>query len=230
MAGMIRIEAFIDREAVADAAAKALASALRDADRPSLVATGGATPGPTYDRLSKVDLDWSRVTVTLTDERFVDPGSALSNERLIRERLLVGRAASARFLPLRNGRATPGDDAAVADEALRALEFFDVVLLGMGKDGHIGSLFPDAPEMAQGLDPRGEAFCLGVVMASEEPKTPRISLTLRAFLDSGLIVLLITGEEKRAIIERVGADPTYAPPVAAILRQDQTPVRVLWAP
>ena len=227
---MIRIEAFADRDAVADAAAKALVAALRDADRPSLVATGGTTPGPTYDRLAKADLDWRRVTVTLTDERFVDPSSPDSNERLIRQHLLVGPAAAARFLPLKNGRASPAEDAEVADKALRVLEFFDAVLLGMGKDGHVASLFPGAAGLAAALDPRGEAFCIGVDMAGEEPRVPRISLTLRALLDCGLIVLLTTGEEKRAVIERVAADATYAPPVAAILRQTETPVRILWAP
>ena len=227
---MIRIEAFVDRDAVADAAAKALVLALRDADRPSLVATGGTTPGPTYDRLAKADLDWGRLTVTLTDERFVDPSSPDSNERLIRQHLLVGPAAAARFLPLKNGRASPAEDAEVADKALRVLEFFDAVLLGMGKDGHVASLFPGAAGLAEALDPRGAAFCIGVDMAGEEPRVPRISLTLRALLDCGLIVLLTTGEEKRAVIERVAADATYAPPVAAILRQTETPVRILWAP
>ncbi len=227
---MIRIEVFADRDVLADAAAKAIAGALREADRPSFVATGGTTPGPTYDRLAKANLDWRRMTVTLTDERFVDATDAASNERLIREHLLVGPAAAARFLPLRSGHATPDEDAAVADGALRDLEFFDAVLLGMGEDGHVASLFPGAPGLAAALDPAGEAFCVGVAMAGEEPRTPRISLTVRALLDCGLIVLLTTGAEKRAVIERVAAEPAYAPPVAAILRQDQTPVRVLWAP
>ena len=230
MAGMIRIEAFADKDAVADAAAKALAAALVGADRPSLVATGGTTPGPTYDRLARANLDWRRVTVTLTDERFVDATSPMSNERLIREHLLVGPAAAARLLPLRSGHATAAEDAKAADIALRALEFFDAVLLGMGEDGHVASLFPGAAGLAEALDPAGEAFCVGVAMAGEEPRVPRISLTVRALLDCGLIVLLITGAEKRAVIERVMAEPAYAPPVAAILRQDQTPVRVLWAP
>jgi 6-phosphogluconolactonase len=100
----------------------------------------------------------------------------------------------------------------------------------MGTDGHIGSLFPGSPGLDEALDPRGEAFCVGIAMSGEKPFLPRISLTLRAFLNSGLIVLLITGEEKRAVVERVAADPAYAPPVAAILRQDETPVRILWSP
>jgi 6-phosphogluconolactonase len=227
---MNRIEAFADHDAVADAASKALAGALREADRPSFVATGGTTPGPTYDRLAKAALGWSRATVTLTDERWVDAASPQSNERLIRERLLVGPAAAARFLPLRGDGASVDEDAAVADQALRRLEFFDAVLLGMGVDGHIGSLFPGSPGLAEALDPKGEAFCVGVAMSGEKPFTPRISLTVRAFLNCGLIVLLITGDEKRALVERVAAEPAYAPPVAAILRQEETPVRILWAP
>jgi len=225
-----RIEAFADHDAMADAAAKVVAGALREAHRPSFVATGGTTPGPTYDRLSKAALDWGRVTITLTDERWVDAASPDSNERLIRERLLVGPAAAAHFLPLKANGASPSQDAATADQALRRLEFFDAVLLGMGTDGHIGSLFPGAPGLAEALDPRGEAFCVGVDMSGEKPFLPRISLTLRAFLNSGLIVLLITGEEKRGVVERVSADGAYAPPVAAVLRQDETPVRILWAP
>ena len=137
--GVIRIEAFADHDAVADAASKAITAALREADRPSFVATGGTTPGPTYDRLAKAPLDWGRVTVTLTDERWVDAASPESNERLIRQHLLVGPAAAAHFLPLKGAGASVNEDAAVADEALRRLEFFDAVLLGMGADGHIGS-------------------------------------------------------------------------------------------
>jgi 6-phosphogluconolactonase len=228
--GVIRIEAFADHDAVADAASKAIAAALREADRPSFVATGGTTPGPTYDRLAKAPLDWGRVTVTLTDERWVDAASPESNERLIRQHLLVGPAAAAHFLPLKGDGVSVNDDAAVADEALRRMEFFDAVLLGMGADGHIGSLFPDSAGLAQALDPRGEAFCVGVAMSGEKPFLPRISLTLRAFLNSGLVVLLITGNEKRGVVERVVADAAYSPPVASILRQQETPVRILWAP
>src|SRR5665213_2659326 len=112
---MNRIEAFADHDAVADAASKAIAGALREADRPSFVATGGTTPGPTYDRLAKAALGWGRVTVTLTDERWVDAASPESNERLIRERLLVGPAASARFLPLKGDGASVTEDAAAPE-------------------------------------------------------------------------------------------------------------------
>jgi 6-phosphogluconolactonase/glucosamine-6-phosphate isomerase/deaminase len=86
---MNRLEAFDDRDASAAAAARTIEEALRKVDAGSFVATGGTTPGPAYDRLSKADLDWGRVTVTLSDERFVEASSPDSNEGLIRRRLLV---------------------------------------------------------------------------------------------------------------------------------------------
>jgi 6-phosphogluconolactonase len=104
-----------------------------------------------------------------------------------------------------------------------ALLPFAAVLLGMGTDGHIGSLFPGS------ADPAPERLCVGVGMSGEEPFVPRISLTLSAFLTSRLVVILISGAEKRAVVDRVLAEPAYGPPVAAVLRQDRVPVRILWA-
>jgi 6-phosphogluconolactonase len=227
---MNRLEAFDDRDASAAAAARTIEEALRKVDAGSFVATGGTTPGPAYDRLSKADLDWGRVTVTLSDERFVEASSPDSNEGLIRRRLLVGNAAAARLVPLKGPGPTPSDDARAAEARLAPLLPFACVMIGMGADGHIGSLFPGAPELAEGLDPAGERLCVGVAISGEKPYVPRISLTLRAFLSTRLIVILVSGEEKRTLIDRALADPTYAPPVAAVLRQTGVPVRILWAP
>jgi 6-phosphogluconolactonase len=227
---MNRLEAFDDRDASAAAAARAIEGALREPAARSFVATGGTTPGPAYDRLSKADLDWGAITVTLSDERFVGPSSPDSNEGLVRRRLLVGRAAAAGFAPLKGPGPTPNTDAQAAEARLAPLLPFACVMLGMGADGHIGSLFPGAPELAEGLDPAGERLCIGVAMSAEKPFVPRISLTLRAFLSTRLIVILVSGEEKRTVIDRALADPAYAPPVAAVLRQTQVPVCILWAP
>jgi 6-phosphogluconolactonase len=221
---------FSDSGALADAAAALLAEALAGAAPRSLVITGGRSPGAVYDRLAGLDLAWSAVTVTLSDDRWVDPASPLSNEGLARERLLTGRASAARFLPLKGEGDTPEADARAAEPWLSALAPFSAVLLGMGEDGHIASLFPGDPDRLSRLDPDGARWCVGVAEAGLEPFVPRISLTVRALLDSRLVVLLITGEAKRALIERVRADPVYDPPVAAILRQTRAPVRVLWAP
>jgi 6-phosphogluconolactonase len=227
---MNSIETFEDRDALVVAAAEAIAGALAAPGARSVVVTGGSTPGPAYDHLSKAPLDWSKITVTLTDDRWVDPASSDSNERLVRSRLLVGEAARANFLPLKDAHASPREGAAAVNGALRALAPFDAVLLGMGADGHVASLFPGSPDLAAALDPRGEPFAIGVPMAGEKPYVPRISLTARALLDTALVVILVSGADKRAVLDRVRDDPTFAPPVAAILRQSDTPVRVLWAP
>ena len=227
---MNRTETFADDDALADGAADVIGRALAVPGARGFVATGGGTPGPTYDRLAGRDLNWSRLTVTLSDERWVDPASADSNERLIRARLLVDRAAAARFMPLKANGATPEADAFAAEAGLRELAPFAAVLIGMGEDGHIASLFPGAPDLAAGLDPDGERLCVGVERAGQAPFVSRISLTVRALLQTRLIVLLISDEAKRAVVERVRADSAYAPPVAAVLRQDRVPVRILWAP
>jgi 6-phosphogluconolactonase len=226
----VKPETFRNADAAADAAAAAIEARLAPPGRKRLMVTGGRGPGPVYDRLARCDLDWSRVDVTLSDDRFVPPDSLESNERLVRERLLHGQAAQARFIPLKGPGPTPADDAARAEPAIRALLPFDAALLGMGADGHVASLFPTAPNLADELDPAGERLVVGVDQAGLEPYVPRISLTGRALLASSLILLLVGGDPKRALIERVIADSAFAPPVAALIRQSQTPVRILWSP
>ncbi len=224
-----RIEIFPDRDALAEAAARAIAEVLSEPGPHSFAATGGTTPGPAYERLARRDLDWTRITVVPTDERFVDPSSEESNEHLIRSRLLVGPAAAARFVPLKGKGATPADDAAAAEPAIRAALPFAVMLLGMGGDGHIGSLFPGDADLAAYLDPAGERLCVGVARSPDSPPVPRISLTLAAMLASRLILVMISGLEKRELMVRVLTDPTSSLPVAAVLRQDAVRVRILWA-
>lgn len=220
---MVGIEFWTDRDALAEGAALMVAQALSRPGAVSFAATGGSTPGATYRRLSAMDIGWNRVTVTLTDDRWVDPTAAESNERLVREQLLVGPAAAARFLPLKGNGSTPESDARSAEPSLAALRPFDVVLLGMGEDGHIASLFPDHPA------PAPRRLCVGVPMSGLAPYLPRVTLTLGALLNARLIVVQVCGEAKRALIERVLATPGFEPPIAGVLRQDRTPVRVLWS-
>ncbi|HEY5107926.1 MAG TPA: 6-phosphogluconolactonase [Caulobacteraceae bacterium] len=227
---MSSIETYPDADALADAVATAIAYALGPAGAVSLVVTGGTTVGPAYDRLAQIDLEWSRVTLVLSDERFVASSSPDSNERLIRERLMVGCAARATLVPLRGAGQTPDEDAVAAEPRLKEMAPYASVLLGMGGDGHIASLFEGAPGLGEALDPDGDRLCVGVPMSGEEPRLPRISLTLAALLNTHVILVAITGAAKRAVVERVLADETYTPPVAAILRQTRAPIRVLWAP
>ena len=222
------METFADPEALSTVAAGIVAGALSPPGPKTLIVTGGRSPGAVYDRLSQTDLDWASVAVTLSDDRWVDETSPNSNAALVRRRLLTGRAASARFLPLKGRGASPEADALAAEPALAAIPRATATVLGMGEDGHIASLFPADPDLAARLDPDGGRLCVGVPVAGLEPFVPRISLTLRALLATEVVVLLISGAAKRALVERVAADGAYAPPVAALLRQHQVPVRVLW--
>jgi 6-phosphogluconolactonase len=219
-----------DRDSLAAAAAGLLAEALSAPGPRSLVATGGSSPGPVYDRLAALDLRWSDVVVTLSDDRWVDETSEHSNAALVHRRLLVGKAAAARFLPLKGGGPTPEADAAAIEPRLAALTPFSAVLLGMGEDGHVASLFPGDPDLAARLDPDGARLCVGVPVAGLAPFVPRISLTLHALTRTGLIVVLIAGAAKRALVEEVLAGAAGPRPIAALLRQTRAPVRVLWAP
>jgi 6-phosphogluconolactonase len=224
------MEVYPNRDDLAGAAAMILAGALAGTGPRLLVVTGGSTPGPVYDRLAGLDLGWSEVAVTLSDERWVDPESPDSNARLVRTRLLVGKAAQARFLPLMGSGETPEADARAAGAILRGALPSAATLLGMGDDGHIASLFPRDPDLASRLDPNGGRLCVGVPVSGLAPFVPRISLTLGAILATRLVVLLITGEKKRAVVEAAGPDQAASLPVAALLNQRRVPVRVLWAP
>lgn len=215
------IETYPDAAALADAAAHAvagdLADGLADRNRASLVATGGRSPGPVYDRLAAADLDWGRVSVTLSDERCVPPDDPASNARLVHERLLRGRAADARFLPL-----WPRP----APEALAALMPFDVVMLGMGEDGHIASLIPGDPGLQDALTTpdllRDAPAGLG------KPPVARVTLTLTAIAGARAIFLLIAGGAKREVIQRALAGEDL--PVGRLISQARSPVRIFWEP
>ena len=216
------LEIFASPDALADAAADAIEAALQGAldtrSRACLVATGGRSPGPVYDRLARADLDWAHVAVTLSDERHVDTESPNANARLLRERLFVGHAAAAQYLPLTD----------YAERVLRKLLPFDAVMLGMGEDGHVASLIPGSPVMAHAMDPAGAALTAESPQGFGSPPVARITLTLSALLQSRTIFLLIAGEAKRQVILRAEAGEDL--PVRAILDQDQVPVRIFWAP
>ena len=216
------IETFASTEALADAAADAIEAALQGAldarGRACLVGTGGRSPGPVYDRLSQADLDWGKVAVTLSDERQVDADSPNANARLLRERLFVGPAAAAQFLPLTD----------YAEPALRKLTPFDAVMLGMGEDGHIASLIPGSPGLAEAMDPDADRLIAEAPQGFGSPPVARITLTLAALLQSRAVFLLIAGGAKRQVIAdaQAGADL----PVRALLNQERAPVRIFWTP
>ena len=226
------IETFADADTLAEAAAGAVISALEAGLRlkgsASLAATGGRSPGVVYERMALVPLDWRHVRVTLTDERWVDPASPDSNERLVREHLLQHRAAEAMLHPLRDREPNPEAAAHHASALLHAWPPFDAVMLGMGEDGHVASLFPGSPALALGLDPQAPA-CIAVPAGeARAPAQTRLSLTIRPLATAGLVLILTSGAAKRAILEQAlaGGDPREFP-VRAVLQSARS-VRILW--
>lgn len=207
-----------DRDLQALALAREVASDLRAAlnrrERAVLAVPGGTTPGALFDLLGGQDLDWSRVSILPTDERWVPEGDPRSNARLIRGRLMTDAAAAASFVPLRAEGETPEDGLAAVDTAVSGLLPIDVLVLGMGADGHIASLFPGGDRLAEALAPDAPAV---LPMRAPAAPEPRITLTLPVLRRAFAVHLLVTGAEKRAVLEGArGADPA-AMPVAAVL-------------
>jgi len=225
-----QIEAFPSREALYDAAASVLVAALNAAvaerGQAGFAATGGSTPAPVYDRLSALTAPWDKTTVTLTDERCVPPSDPGSNEGLVRRHLLIDKAAKAAFAPLYFAGVAQGDAADRAQDGVAKALPFGAVLLGVGPDGHFASLFPGNSVLEAGLDPASPRTVIAVPAGAPAPDLPRISLTFQALIQASLIVILITGEAKKTLLEGP-VDPDL--PIFAILNQDRAPVRILWA-
>lgn len=234
----IELQEFDERPAMVTALADRIAAILRDAIRirgaASLIVSGGTTPGALFEVMSRCELPWEKVTVSLADERWVDPSSPDSNEYLVRTSLLVHRAAAAQFVPLKTSHRSPAEGESACDAALKKIPSpFDAVLLGMGDDGHTASLFPRSEGLAEALDMNSGRQCKAVTPQAlpAHAAYPRMSLTLPRLLDSRRIVLMITGQSKLEVYRRALREPDVsALPVGAILRQEHTPVSVFWAP
>lgn len=208
--------------------ADALRQGIAANGKASLVVSGGRTPLDLFIQLTRQELDWSNVVITLADERWVGPENGASNEKLVRENLLQGFAASATFIALKNAAPSPFEGAAETEEALKALPRpIDVVILGMGDDGHTASLFPGATNLTAALALDSGHTCMG--MTPLTAPLDRITLTLPLLLDSRNIYLHLMGEAKREVYERAekGTDVNEMP-VRAVLNQPQTPVSVYW--
>lgn len=191
--------------ALADSVAEHIAERLLIAPRASLVVSGGSTPLPFFEALRKKPLDWARIDVLLADERWVAEDSKDSNTRLVKEHLLQGPAVEARYLSLKQPGDTPADGLAAVNRALEDLHLpLDVLILGMGSDGHTASLFPDAPELVQALDPDCEQIVAPMTPASQSQQ--RITLTLRTLAHAGFTALHLKGDSKLETLQRACGD------------------------
>ncbi len=213
----MQLETYPDREmmmlSVADKIAGQLGEFLRRDGRATLSVPGGTTPGPIFDTLSGVDLDWANVAVVLNDERWVPETSDRSNTRLVRERLIRGRAAQARLIPLYAPAEAPEELLVALEDGLAPHLPISVLLLGMGADMHTASLFPGADRLEEALT----SSALILPMRAEAAGEPRVTLTASVLKGAFNIHVLITGPEKRAALDRALHLPPLEAPVRAIL-------------
>ncbi|GHE94743.1 6-phosphogluconolactonase [Aliiroseovarius zhejiangensis] len=200
---------------LADKIASELAMALDHGDRAALAVPGGSSPGPVFDALSGVDLDWERVDVMLTDERWVAEDHPRSNTALLKSRLLVDKAAAARLIPLYGGSAAPEDCLNTLTKDVEDALPLAVVLLGMGEDMHTASLFPGAYRLSDALSAKAPVL---LPMRAPGADEPRITLTAPVLNGAMSKHLLIMGEGKRAALAAAldAADALDAP-VKAVL-------------
>jgi 6-phosphogluconolactonase len=189
----------------------------------SLVVSGGTTPGPIFDSLCAADIDWSRVRVMLSDERWLPEDSPRSNTRLVKERLLTNRAAAATWVPLYAPAENPEDQIDALSAGVRECLPISVLLLGMGSDMHTASLFPGADNLAPAL-----AHDAPPLMAMRAPGAPEPRLTLTAPVLSGAMSrhIVITGAEKREALERARHIRTPADAPVSVMLSGAT---VHWA-
>lgn len=226
---------FADAESLALALANTVARNLREAIARRGVAliavSGGNTPRRFLEVLAAQSLDWSRVIVTVTDERWVPPSDSRSNEHMVRERLLKGPAANAKFVSMVSEAASPEDGlAAIAARFSKLPMPFDAVVLGMGNDAHCASLFPGGDHLAEAL--KSDADALVLPMRAPAAPEPRITLTLAALTETHAMYLLIEGPEKKAALERClkNATPFAEAPVRAVLETAHAAPHVFWSP
>ena len=176
--------------------------AIESQGRASLAFSGGSTPQAMFALLSQADLDWNKVTISLVDERWVDNHDDQSNERMFRENILQNKALNASLVGM---KASHGDINAGVSEYQSKLHIdiplpFDLVILGMGNDGHTASWFPDAAELPQAMDVNSEQLVVTTRPASQP--TDRITLSIVPVMTARNIFLHITGDEKKQVLEK----------------------------
>lgn len=204
--------------------AKQIKARLAEADIFTLAVSGGRTPIPLFERLAQIDLPWNQIRVRLVDERYVPVNHPDSNEALVRRHLLQGPAEAANFRGLYFEGANVED---AVDAANAEAEAIDLAILGMGEDGHMASIFPNATQFSAAVDPH--AACYLHVTPPEAPHE-RISLSLAALRACRQLALYIAGENKRKIWQKANQAATVALPISLLAADKGVPLDVHWHP
>ncbi|MEX0346266.1 MAG: 6-phosphogluconolactonase [Rhizobiaceae bacterium] len=213
--------------ALAEAVASRLREAIETRGEVVLAVSGGSTPATFFRALARKHLDWQSVTVTLVDERFVPPSSDRSNERLVRQNFLMADAGAAKFVGLFDDGGFDGAAERASERISNLPQPVDVVILGMGTDGHTASFFADAGNLEALLDPNENRAVLAVRSATAGE--PRLTLSSSILTSARHLFVHIEGEEKRSLLSDVLAERTTAP-IGSVLNNLNYPADIYWAP
>ncbi|WP_312933669.1 6-phosphogluconolactonase [Pseudomonas sp.] len=210
---------------LANDVAQRLRSAIEHKGHACVVLSGGRSPVPFLEQLAQQPLDWSKVTVSLADERWVPVEHDDSNAGLLARHLLQGPAAQATFFDLYQPAADLEHAAQLADTALAELPPIDVLVLGMGDDGHTASLFPGSPQLSEGLDPQSPRRCLPMLAPSVPHQ--RLSMTRALLASAAFTALSVQGPGKLAALRAALAADAQTMPIHAFLHD---PLDIYWCP
>jgi 6-phosphogluconolactonase len=191
-----------------------LSRAIAERGAASLIVSGGSSPMAIFKALTAIKIDWAKVTISLVDDRDVPADHKDSNELLLQTHLLKGEIASTNFISL----------ARDPDKVVMIARPFDVMLLGMGTDGHFASLFPDmiSDEAAFGLGAAPTILRTGI---KGSPAHPRVTMNLAMILQSSHIYLLVNGGAKMEVF--ADAQHNHDLPIAALLQQKITNIEII---
>lgn len=199
-----------------------------------LILPGGNTPRPLYEKLADISLPWSKIRMTLSDERWLERSETNSNEYQLRAHLLDKFDRAVNFISWKNDHASVADALATLTQEFSSLKpKYCYAILGMGDDGHFASLFPKCQTSQRALN--GEIQSQ-VVIETEAPKPPhkRLSFEFSHICQWQKVVILITGEAKKRLIQQCQnsrpTDPYYNLPISHLIRQSAHPVNIYWSP
>lgn len=217
-------------DAVAGDAAFIVESAIDARGAAVIALPGGKTPLAIYDKLAKAKLDWKRVTILPTDDRLVPMGDALSNITAIAKVFLP---KGVRVLPITSEAASDYKAAGrAADARLQDVHWpLDLCVLGVGADGHTASIFP-GPDFDEAVNGPKERRAVGVMPGDlpEEAPVARVTLTRQAIVASRALMLAVTGQAKRDVIERAIKDGPMSPyPIGRVLADIELPIDIHWS-
>ena len=204
-----------------------LLETIKKRGRASMAVSGGSTPIPLFDALSNLDIDWNKVDLTLVDDRWVESDHKDSNELLVKSHLIKNKAVNVNFVPLKNNASTAKEGRASSEDALKSFTLpFDIVILGMGTDGHTASLFPCSKEIKSAMD-LDNNDCLVATTPTSAPYD-RLGMTAKAIMDAKRVFLHLNGSIKLHTLEKaMELKDVYKMPIYAFLDDG---LDIYWSP